>query len=106
LEQLVAELNVATINGHPEQASLLRDEMAALEGELRRAVGLHGRARRNSATERARINVTRVIRLALSRLIDVAPEIGGNLAGRIRTGTFCSYQPPTDNGSTRPAEPE
>jgi hypothetical protein len=57
-------------------------------------VGLGGRARRSgSAAERARSAVQRRIKNALSRIDELAPELGAALARRTKTGNFCVYRP-------------
>jgi pimeloyl-ACP methyl ester carboxylesterase len=72
----------------------LEDEIEALGRELSRAVGLGGRDRRAaSASERARINVTRAIKVALERIAEHNPALAALLTKSIRTGTFCSYTP-------------
>ncbi len=77
-----------------ERASRLRAEKDFLIRELAAATGLGGRPRRlGSETERARLNVTRAIRTAISRIGDRAPGIGAHLEQAIRTGTRCSYFP-------------
>jgi pimeloyl-ACP methyl ester carboxylesterase len=65
-----------------ELVDRLEDEIESVGRELSRGVGLGGRDRRAaSASERARINVTRAIKVATL------------LTNSIRTGTFCSYTP-------------
>jgi hypothetical protein len=77
-----------------DRAARLQEELDALVAELARAFGLGGRERRSaSAAERARLNVTRALRAALSRLEEVLPEAGAALDRRIRTGLFCAYEP-------------
>lgn len=93
LDDLEAQVAAADRDGDPERALALRDDIAALERELSRAVGLGGRVRRASDAERARISVTRAIRLALGRVAEAAPTLGAELAGRVRTGTCCRYDP-------------
>jgi hypothetical protein len=88
---LAADLEAAQGRGDPEQTLALREEIEALDRELARATGLCGRSRHTSDAERARISVTRTIRLALTRIAEAAPVPGAHLARRIRTGTFCVY---------------
>jgi pimeloyl-ACP methyl ester carboxylesterase len=77
-----------------ERVDQLEDEIEAVGRELSRAVGLGGRDRRAaSASERARINVTRVIKVALERIAEHNPALATLLTKSIRTGTFCSYTP-------------
>jgi pimeloyl-ACP methyl ester carboxylesterase len=77
-----------------ELVDRLEDEIETLGRELSRAVGLGGRDRRAaSASERARINVTRAIKIALERIAEHDPALATLLASSIRTGTFCSYTP-------------
>lgn len=77
-----------------ERAARARGEMERLAAELSRAVGLGGRDRdAASGAERARVSVTRAVRLAMSRLEAELPALGAHLRATIRTGTYCSYQP-------------
>lgn len=72
----------------------LRGELASLEGELARGLGLGGRVRRLAApSERARINVQRRIKDALSRVSATLPEAGRHLERSVRTGSMCVYTP-------------
>jgi pimeloyl-ACP methyl ester carboxylesterase len=75
-----------------ELVDRLEDEIESVGRELSRAVGLGGRDRRAaSASERARINVTRAIKIALERIAEHNPALAALLTSSIRTGTFCSY---------------
>jgi len=77
-----------------ELVDQLEYEIETLGRELSRAVGLGGRDRRAaSASERARINVTRAIKIALERIAEHNPALATLLTSSIRTGTFCSYTP-------------
>jgi pimeloyl-ACP methyl ester carboxylesterase len=77
-----------------ELVDRLEDEIEAVGRELSRAVGLGGRDRRAaSGAERARINVTRAIKIALERIAEHNPALATLLTNSIRTGTFCSYTP-------------
>lgn len=49
-----------------------------------------------SATERARLNVTRAIRTAIRHIADVHPPLGRHLAETVKTGVLCGYQPEAD----------
>jgi tetratricopeptide (TPR) repeat protein len=91
VDDLERELSRAEADGDPERVLDLRDELSLVERELTRGVGLGGRSRQISDVERARVSVTRAIRLALGRMADVAPTAAGTLARRIRTGTYCCY---------------
>jgi hypothetical protein len=72
----------------------LREEIEFLTAELSRAVGLGGRERRaGSHAERARVNVTRAISLALAKITESHPTLGEHFARTMKTGTFCSYAP-------------
>jgi hypothetical protein len=78
-----------------ERASRLRAEKDFLVRELTAATGLGGRSRKLGAeSERARINVTRAIRSAISRIRDRAPDVAAHLDQNIRTGSRCVYCPP------------
>lgn len=84
-----------------DRAALLQAELDAVVGELARCFGLGGRARRPSAAaEKARLNVTRAIRTAISTVTEALPEAGAVLDRRIRTGSFCAYEPHPDDEVT------
>lgn len=91
---LRSELAQAEEWNDTERASAARAELDFLKSELAAAVGLGGRDRHAaSATERARISVTRAIRGALERIGSECPSLGRHLEATIRTGTYCSYTP-------------
>jgi CRP-like cAMP-binding protein len=97
LTELREELIEAKQRGDEDRGTRAEDEIAALTRELRRAVGLGGRDRRAACpAERARVNVTRTIKLALEHIAQSSPIIGSHLKGRIKTGTFCCYRPDPD----------
>lgn len=94
LEGLRRELEEAKANGAVGRAESLEREQDALVAELRGAVGLGGRARREgSEAERARVNVAKSVRQALDRIEQQLPALGYHLRTTVRTGTFCSYEP-------------
>jgi predicted ATPase len=72
-------------------------EREALLKELARATGLGGKPRRTgSPTERARLNVTRTIRHAITYLSTALPELGAHLDESVATGVSCCYEPRTN----------
>jgi len=94
LDELRLALEEATELGHTERVVEIKDEIESLAQELKRAVGLRGRDRRAaSASERARINVTRAIRAAIERIAATNAQLGSLLSTSVKTGTFCSYLP-------------
>jgi tetratricopeptide (TPR) repeat protein len=94
LRELREELEEARELGNEVRAEQAEAEIEALAHELKSAVGLGGRDRRAaSSSERARIAVTRAIRLALGKIADHDAELGKLLSTTIRTGTVCSYAP-------------
>jgi len=79
--------------GRSEQ---LGAEIDFLTYELASAVGLGGRARRvGSPAERARVNITRAIKIALRKITEHHPALGQHFATTIKTGAYCSYMPDT-----------
>lgn len=94
LQDLRAEVEDAEEGHDLGRAERARQELEALEGELSRAFGLGGRSR-NSGTpaERARVTVTKSIRLALDRLDPHHPPLAEHLRATLRTGTWCAYVP-------------
>ena len=98
LAALESELEAADRAGDRSRAEEAINEKEALMAELRRATGLGGRDRRAAAeSERARVNVTRSLKLALEHIEQAAPLAGAHLRASIRTGASCRYQP-TDGG--------
>jgi len=94
LEELRGELEEAEGWADPERAARAREEMDFLARELSAAIGLGGKDRRApSDAERARVNVTKALRAALTRIDEHSPSLGRHLVSTIRTGTFCSYVP-------------
>ena len=101
LDDLRRDLEEAERFNDPTRAEKARDEMDALAGQLAAAVGLGGRIRRSgSAAERARSAVTKRIKSSIKRIGQAIPSLGSHLATRVRTGYFCSYNPPPE----RPVE--
>jgi hypothetical protein len=94
LAELDTELAEADQWHDTERASRLRAEKDFLLRELAAATGLGGRSRQlGSESERARLNVTRAIRSAISRLRDRAPAAAAHLDQTVRTGSRCCYRP-------------
>jgi tetratricopeptide (TPR) repeat protein len=80
--------------GNSERQAEIEYEINFLTRELARAVGLGGRDRRaGSVAERARLNVTRAIKAALSKISERHEPLGELLEKSIKTGTFCSFSP-------------
>lgn len=72
-------------------------EREALLQQIARATGLGGRPRRaGSPTEKARLNVTRTIRHAITHLSTAHPELAAHLDASLATGVSCCYDPPTN----------
>jgi len=97
LAELDDELDAAGLNGDDARLAERGAERDALIAELKRATGLGGRPRRTgSAAEKARVNVTRTIRHAITDLAGRAPELAAHLDQAIVTGVSCCYEPPMD----------
>jgi tetratricopeptide (TPR) repeat protein len=93
VEELRGEIADATAEGRYDEAERLNGEVEQLVTELARAFGLGGRGRpQASAAERARLNVTRALRTAISRLGEVLPDAAALDRG-VRTGLYCAYTP-------------
>jgi hypothetical protein len=94
LDDLRDDLAEAEAFHDPERARKAHHEIDALTHELARAIGLGGRDRpTGSPAERARINITRTLRAAITHITHTHPGLGHHLNTTIHTGTFCSYQP-------------
>ncbi|MFC3500080.1 AAA family ATPase [Micromonospora krabiensis] len=94
LDDLAQQLDSADRSGDVQRAATLTAERSALLAELRRAAGLGGRPRRQSAeAERARVNATRALRTLLERVEPYAPIAAAHLRASLHTGTHFRYQP-------------
>jgi hypothetical protein len=94
LAEIEDDIEQARALGDPERAAQADAERDFLVRELSRAVGLGGRDRRGaSASERARVGVTRAVRKAVARIGEHHPQLGEHLGRTIRTGTYCAYLP-------------
>jgi hypothetical protein len=100
LRELDNELEDAEAMGDSLRGERARSEREAIGRELAAAVGLAGRDRRaGSASERARVNVTRLIGTAVRKLHEAGcPSLAHVLRTTVRTGTYCAYEPPPDGG--------
>ena len=94
LSEVTAALEAADRAGDPAAAVRAEAERTALVRELRGAAGLGGRVRRAAPeAERARVNVTRTLKMAIERIADTAPAAAAHLRASIRTGASCRYDP-------------
>ena len=94
LAEIDDDIEQARALGDTQRAAQADAERDFLVRELSRAVGLGGRDRRAaSASERARVAVTRAIRQGIVRIGEHHPELGEHLDRAIRTGTYCAYLP-------------
>ena len=81
-----------------ERASKIDEEIRLIARELVRAIGLDGRDRKvGSSVERARLRVTNSIRWATNKISGQHPALGRFLVRNIKTGTFCSYDPASND---------
>ena len=88
------DIDEATTANDLARLALAERDRDFLLAELARAVGLHGHDREvGGSTERARMSVTRSLRYALRRLVEVHPELGQHLDRHVHTGTCASYLP-------------
>jgi hypothetical protein len=94
LVEIDDDIDQARALGDTERAAQADAERDFLIRELSRALGLGGRDRRAaSASERARVAVTRSVRQAIARIDEHHPQLGEHLNRAIRTGTYCVYLP-------------
>jgi hypothetical protein len=94
LAEIEDDIDQARALGDTERAAQADAERDFLVRELSRAVGLGGRDRRAaSASERARVSVTRAIRQGIVRIGEHHPALGEHLDRTIRTGMYCAYVP-------------
>jgi hypothetical protein len=78
-------VNGSVRGGDPVEAALSEAERDRLEALL---------ASEGDSLELAREAVSTRIRLGVDAIERVHPELGRHLRRSVRTGTFCSYEPP------------
>ena len=94
LTEIEDDIEQAHALGDAERAAQAATERDFLVRELAGAVGLGNRDRRAaSASERARVAVTRAVRKAMARLAEHDARLGEHLDRAVRTGTYCAYLP-------------
>jgi tetratricopeptide (TPR) repeat protein len=94
LAEIEDDLEQARALGDVGRESQADSEREFLVRELSRAVGLGGHDRRAaSASERARVGVTRAVRKAIASIRGYDPQLGEHLDRAVRTGTYCAYLP-------------
>jgi hypothetical protein len=94
LSDLREEIEEAESFGDAARADAAREEIDFISRELSRAFGLGGRARRPGGdAERARVNVRRRLKDAISRVGEQSERTGRYLENTIKTGTYCRYSP-------------
>jgi len=94
VEELRTELADAERCNDVGRAARAREEIEALTQQLAPAVGLGGRDRpAGAAAERARTTVTQRLRTVIQKIAQRQPGLADHLTARVRTGTFCVYQP-------------
>jgi hypothetical protein len=94
VEQLRDDIAEAESFNDPARADRARSELDAIASQLAEGLGLGGRARRTgSASERARVAVSRAIKRAIEKIRKEHSEAGDHLARFVKTGTYCSYDP-------------
>ena len=97
LAELDQELDDAEAKHDVARHAKRSTEREALLKELARATGLGGKPRRTgSPAEKARLNVTRTIRHAITQLASVLPELAAHLDESLATGVSCCYEPRTN----------
>jgi hypothetical protein len=94
LIEIEEDIEDARAMGDAERAAQADTERDVIMRELSRAVGLGGRDRiAGSASERARVSVTRAVRQAMTRIHERDSALGEHLDRAIRTGAYCAYMP-------------
>ena len=94
VEALRSQIEEALERGADQRAMELQDELDAIVVQLAQDFGLGGTPRMaSSAAQKARLNVTRAVRAATTKLTEALPGAGAALDRSIRTGLFCAYAP-------------
>ena len=98
LGELRHELEDARELRNEARVAKAESEIEAVSKELARAIGRGGRDRRaGSPAERARLSVSRAIKVAIDRIAEKNPSLSRHLSSTIRTGIYCCYRPDPHN---------
>jgi tetratricopeptide (TPR) repeat protein len=94
LSEIELDIEDARSQGDLGRAARAEAEREFLVRELSSAFGIGGRSRQTgSASERARVSVTRALRTAIGRIVEHHQILGRHLEHSVRTGTYCCYAP-------------
>lgn len=94
IAELEDDLADAEADHDVARAGRLSEERDFVVGELAAATGLGGRSRAFAAeSERARVSVTRAVRLAIEKIAQADTALGQHLTTTVTTGTYVSYRP-------------
>ena len=94
IQELREEIAQADAFRDLERAARARIEYDTLVGQLSSALALGGRDRRaRSPAERARLNVTRAIKSAITRIDRQDHALAEHLLASVQTGRTCVYRP-------------
>ena len=97
LEQLARDIAEARQENDPIREAEARGEFDAITAYLTAGTGLRGAPRTfTTADDRARVNVTKLIKAAKQRIGKHSPALKRHLDACINTGFFCSYTPDPD----------
>ena len=93
LEDLQDQIDEAEANNDPERGARAREEIESILEQIDRARTPFGPRRFPAEAERARLNVTRAIKNAITKIRAQDASLGHHLDHNIRTGTYCCYEP-------------
>ena len=93
LAELHMELEEAVAHHDIGRSEVVRTEIEAIEHELAYGIGLRGPRRFGSPVERARVRVTKAIKLTIQKIARFNPSLAKHLKATVRTGTSCVYLP-------------
>ncbi|MDX1636451.1 MAG: hypothetical protein R3281_00690 [Balneolaceae bacterium] len=93
---LQKDIETAENNQDFERAGSLQEEYEQLVAHLSKSLGLDGSPGEGDSVERARSAVTWRIRSAIAKIEKEHPALGKHFSNAVKTGTFCSYEPESD----------
>jgi hypothetical protein len=97
LEQLARDIGEARQGNDPIREAEARREFDAITSYLTAGTGLGGAPRTfTTADDRARVNVTKLIKAAKQRIGQHSPSLQRHLDAHLNTGFYCSYTPDPD----------
>ena len=93
IAEIETKIEIASDTGNTDGLDQLENEKKALEQEIARSEGLHGKLRVKGNPEKARQAVTRAVERAIKSMEKQHPKLWAHLSSTVQTGNALIYKP-------------